>query len=82
MAYIDYISYDDATPALRELYDKYKSPGKTVPANIVRIGGYNPKAMDFHVKFYRAIMFGKSPLSRHQREMIAVVVSALNNCHY
>ena len=81
MAFIDYIAYDDASDELKELYRKYG--GKDcIPANIVRIAGPNPKAMQYHVEFYRSIMFSKSPLSRAQREMIAVVVSALNECHY
>lgn len=31
---------------------------------------------------YMTIMFGKSPLKRVQREMMAVVVSSSNNCDY
>jgi uncharacterized peroxidase-related enzyme len=31
---------------------------------------------------YMAVMFGKSPLKRAQREMIAVIVSAANECEY
>ncbi len=81
MAFINYIPYNDASDKLKELYDKYGGANKT-PANIVRIAGLNPDAMDCHIKFYRAIMFQKSPLSRHQREMTAVVVSAINKCHY
>ncbi|HET7855940.1 MAG TPA: carboxymuconolactone decarboxylase family protein, partial [Gaiellaceae bacterium] len=32
--------------------------------------------------FYRMIMFGDSPLSRAEREAIAVAVSAANDCFY
>ncbi|NOY88623.1 MAG: peroxidase [FCB group bacterium] len=81
MALIKYILYNQALPELKKLYDKYGGSNKT-PANIVRIAGFNPKAMEAHMAFYRAIMFGRSSLSRNQREMIAVVVSALNHCHY
>jgi alkylhydroperoxidase family enzyme len=81
MAFIDYISYEDASEKLRALYDKYGGDNKT-PANIVRIAGPNPRAMEAHMDFYRAIMFAKSPLSRRQREMIATMVSGLNRCHY
>jgi len=81
VAFIDYIPYDDASPELQELYRKYGGADNT-PANIIRIAGHNPKAMEAHMRFYRAIMFGNSPLSRRQREMIGVVVSAINNCHY
>ncbi len=81
MAFIKYIKFDEATDQLKELYKKYGGPS-ALPANIVRIAGLNPKAMEKHIDFYRAIMFGKSPLSRDQREMIATVVSAINKCHY
>ena len=81
MAYIDYIPYDDASDELKRLYEKLGGKDRT-PANIVRIAGHNPKAMESHIDFYRAIMFGKSPLTRRQREMIAVVVSGINDCHY
>ena len=81
MAFIDYIPYEDASPELQELYRKYGG-ADTTPANIIRIAGHNPKAMEAHVAFHRAIMYGDSPLSRQQREMISVVVSAINMCHY
>ena len=31
---------------------------------------------------YQSLMFGKSPLERYQREMMAVVVSSANECEY
>jgi uncharacterized peroxidase-related enzyme len=34
------------------------------------------------MELYLDIMFGRSPLSRAQREMIAVVVSVANGCQY
>ena len=80
MAYIEYISYDDASDELRELYRRYGGANQT-PANIVRIAGPNPKALEGHMALYRGIQV-VSPLSRAQREMIAVVVSAINECHY
>jgi len=81
VAFIDYIPYDEASPQLQELYRRYGGADST-PANIIRIAGHNPKTMEGHMTFHRAIMYGDSPLTRHQREMIGVVVSALNNCHY
>jgi alkylhydroperoxidase family enzyme len=81
VAFIKYIPYEDASPELQALYNKYGGPTK-VPANILRIASVNPPVMEGHVALHRPIMYGKSALSRHQREMIAVVVSALNNCHY
>lgn len=42
----------------------------------------NPEALQGHLALYRAVMFGASPLSRSEREAIAVAVSAANDCHY
>ena len=81
MAFINYILFEDASPELQALYIKYGGP-KKIPGNILRVSGVNPAVMQQHVSLYRAIMYGQSPLSRQQREMIAVVVSGLNRCHY
>jgi alkylhydroperoxidase family enzyme len=35
-----------------------------------------------HYALYRTSMYGPSPLSRAEREAIAVVVSAANDCFY
>jgi alkylhydroperoxidase family enzyme len=50
--------------------------------NIVRIHGVHPRTMRQHYEFYRELMRGPGPLSRVQRETIAVVVSAANHCRY
>jgi hypothetical protein len=42
----------------------------------------HPAALRAHYDLYRTLMFGRSELSRAQREMIAVVVSKTNGCHY
>jgi alkylhydroperoxidase family enzyme len=81
MAFIDYISDDDASQELKALYDRHRTDGGGVD-NILRIHGPNPPSMEAHFGLYRALMFGKSPLSRRQREMIAVVVAAAIDCHY
>jgi alkylhydroperoxidase family enzyme len=50
--------------------------------HIVSIMSQNPRSMKASMDFYSAIMFGRSPLSRSRREMLAVVVSATNHCVY
>jgi alkylhydroperoxidase family enzyme len=42
----------------------------------------NPTAMEASMGLYRALMFTPSPLSRVQREMLAVVTSKANDCFY
>ena len=50
--------------------------------NILRIHSLNPKSGEAHSILYRTVMHGPSDLTRLQREMIGVVVSDINGCHY
>jgi len=50
--------------------------------NIVSIQCQLPEVMRDSMRIYQSIMFGPSPLTRAQREMIAVVTSQANDCHY
>jgi hypothetical protein len=50
--------------------------------NIIQIHSVNSRVMKAHYDLYIDLMRRKSPLSRIQREEIAVYVSSLNNCHY
>lgn len=81
MAYIDVVGYDEAEGKLREIYDDLiETRGKL--ANVHMIQSLNPESIVNHMDLYMTIMFGKSPLRRVQREMIAVVVSKNNDCDY
>ncbi len=81
MAWIRMIDEDQAEGKLRELYARMREPQGGVD-NILKIHSLNPRSLQGHFEFYAALMRGRSPLSRVQREMIAVVVSAANRCHY
>ena len=50
--------------------------------NIIRIHGVHSRTIRLHWDLYRELMYGPGPLTRVQREMIAVYVSALNACRY
>lgn len=50
--------------------------------NIVSIQSQLPEVMRDSMRIYQSIMYGRSPLSRAQREMIAVATSQTNDCHY
>lgn len=81
MAFIEQIKDDDATGLLAELYDQArKRTGRVF--GILRIQSQNPKALKSGMDLYTTLMFGQSPLSRGQREMLAVVVSRANDCFY
>ena len=81
MAFIRYVDEQDASPRLRELYDRYRDPKGHVD-NILRIHGHNPASLETHFQLYKTLMRGRSDLTRVQREMIAIVVSSINECHY
>lgn len=66
---------------LRTLYKKYGDPFDGVD-NILKIHSLNPESLRHHYDLYKHLMTGQSRLSRMQREMIAVVVSAANGCDY
>lgn len=81
MAYIETIDYKNSTGLLREIYDDLlKKRGKL--ADVHQIQSLHPETIVTHMDLYLSIMFGKSPISRSQREMIAVIVSVSNQCKY
>jgi uncharacterized peroxidase-related enzyme len=81
MAWIDIIEPDDATGDLKDLYDTIAEKRGKV-ANVLTAHSLNPAALKGHLDLYDAVLFGSSPLSRADREAIAVVVSAANDCEY
>ncbi len=58
------------------------APGTENLDNVLSSHSLNAGALEAHLELYRTIMFGDSPLSRSEREAIAVAVSAANDCHY
>ena len=81
MAWIRMIDEDEATGKLARLYEKFAEPWGGVD-NIGKIHSLNPRSLEGHFALYTTLMRGRSPLSRIQREMIAVSVSRINHCHY
>jgi alkylhydroperoxidase family enzyme len=81
MAWIRMIGETEAEGSLAEMYSKLIEPWGGVD-NIMKIHSLNPTSLINHFDLYKTLMRGKSELSRVQREMIAVVVSALNHCKY
>lgn len=81
MAAIRTIAEAEATGPLAALYQRLADPSGRVP-NILKLQSLSPTTLDTHYAFYRALMFGPGPLSRPQRELLAVVTSAVNRCHY
>jgi len=51
-------------------------------AHILGVHELHPAARRAHIELYRTLMYGASPLSRRERESLAVAVSGLNDCFY
>jgi alkylhydroperoxidase family enzyme len=81
MAWIRQIGIGEATGLLKKELDAALARAGRV-WNIVRVMSLNPRVLKGSMEHYGAIMFGSSPLSRVQRELLATVVSAELGCHY
>ncbi len=81
MAWIRVIDEPEAQGRLKECYEEIRRTRGKV-ANIMKVHSLQPEAMVAHLNLYKTIMFGPSGLSRQRRELLATVVSALNQCAY
>ena len=50
--------------------------------NVLLAYAFDEKKLDAFSAFYNDLMLGESELSKLDREIIAVVVSSINHCHY
>ncbi|GAB4269747.1 MAG: hypothetical protein Kow0080_13670 [Candidatus Promineifilaceae bacterium] len=81
MAWIKTIPFSEARGVLKKEFEAaLKRAGRIW--HIVQVMSLNPRVLKSSMEFYSAVMMGSSPLSRCQREMLAVVVSAANHCVY
>jgi uncharacterized peroxidase-related enzyme len=81
MTWIRVIDVDEAEGRLREAYEEVVSSRGEV-GNILKVHSVHPQVLTAHLHLYRELMFGRSELSRAERETIAVAVSVVNKCHY
>jgi alkylhydroperoxidase family enzyme len=81
MPWIQDVPDEEATGELRRLYDELRDPRGHVD-HILTIHGLHPESLAVHAALYRLAMRPTPDLSRLDRETIAVVVSAVNGCHY
>lgn len=79
--WIESIPPSDAQGELRELYDRIAGLRGAV-ARIHQAQSLNPPVLAAHLELYKALMFRQSPLSRADREALAVAVSRANSCQY
>jgi len=81
MSWIKTVAEGEAEGRLREEYaTAVRRAGRVF--EILKIQSLNPEALRASMALYVALMKGPSPLPRAVREMLAVVVSRTNGCHY
>jgi alkylhydroperoxidase family enzyme len=71
----------EADGVLKDEYDAAVARAGKV-YNIVKAMSLRPAVLRASMRLYREIMFGASGLTRQERELLAVVVSRENDCHY
>jgi uncharacterized peroxidase-related enzyme len=81
MAWIRQIADDEAQGLLKKLFAEARERAGKV-WNVVRLMSLRPKQLQASMALYREVMFGDSGLTRAERELVAVAVSATNGCFY
>ena len=81
MAWIRLIGEAEAKGLLARVYETAVRRADRV-FNILKVQSNNAESLKSGIDLYLSVMHGPSPLSRAQREMLAVVVSRANSCHY
>lgn len=72
MAHIEFVPPDEIDPADRVNDDDH----------IIQVHSIHSRVMKLHYELYLELMHKSGPLSKYQKELIAVSVSAANSCHY
>lgn len=81
MAYIRQIESADAEGALKRVYDAASQRGGSV-AHIIKVMGLDPRSTQASMGFYVGVMKSENALKAPIRELLAAVVSCVNDCFY
>ncbi|MGD2043489.1 MAG: carboxymuconolactone decarboxylase family protein [Acidimicrobiia bacterium] len=82
MPWINAPHEDEWDGELEQLKDGVIDPTHDRVDWIMRIHALDPGSMNAHNVLYRQAMTGTKTLRKVDREMIAVVISQANDCHY
>lgn len=82
MAWIKVVDDKSAGEQLAETYGGMVDPAYGRVDNIMQIHSLHPEGMQAHWNLYREVMTGTRTLPKVDRELVALVVSLVNDCHY
>ncbi len=77
-----WIRDDSDDPESAELLRRHADPATGRADHILQVHALHPAGLRAHLAVYQAAMASTRGLRKLEREMIAVVVSRLNGCHY
>ena len=82
MAWIETLREDEWDGDLADLYGKLADRDHDRVDNIMQIHSLDPPAMEGHLAVYSSAMSSTRTLRKVEREIIALIVSDINKCHY
>ncbi len=82
MAWIDTQREDEWQGSLADLYSRIVDGEHGRVDNIMQIHSLDAAAMEGHLAVYSSAMSGTKTLRKVERELIALIVSDINECHY
>ena len=82
MARIEMIPDDSWDGELGEPHPRVVDPTHRRADNILAVHSLNPRSMAAHQGLHESAIAGTATLRKAERELIALVVSLTNGCHY
>lgn len=82
MPWIETVPDDAWEGELAELHGTVVDPQSGRVDNIIGVHSLNPQGLAAHQHVYASAMRGTATLRKVERELIALVVSLENHCHY
>lgn len=82
MPWIDAPHEDDWAPEMEQLRDELIDPVHDRVDWIMRIHALDAGSITAHKVLYQQAMKGTATLRKVEREMVALIVSQVNDCHY
>ena len=82
MSWIRIVPEDDAQGRLAQLYDQTRDPTYGRVDHVIAIHSLHAEGLSTHQELYTEVMKSTKTFRKVEREMVAVVVSKLNDCHY
>ena len=82
MSWIQLVAPQEASPKLRSLYERACDPVSGQLDEILQVHSLHPAGLEAHLALYGAVMHGTRGVPKLERELLALIVSLANQCHY